>query len=179
MLPRKGQREIDREFRQLERDERRVQAEIKKEAKRGNMVRSRTRRLTRLHGCVGNGRASCNTGVHVQDAARMMAKELVRLRAAKTKLRGMSSHMGAMGVRATVCATAAWVHGLTGIKRITFHRCAASDHGSWCRDGRHHGQCCTSHGQEQRSDEPTEDASYHAAVCKAVGDHEHDGCHDG
>ena len=71
----KGQREIDREFRQLERDERRVQAEIKKEAKRGNM-----------------------------DAARMMAKELVRLRAAKTKLRGMSSHMGAMGVRATTMA---------------------------------------------------------------------------
>lgn len=42
------------------------------------------------------------TGLGCQTAARMMAKELVRLRAAKTKLQGMSSHMGAMGVRATV-----------------------------------------------------------------------------
>lgn len=72
---RHGQRDIEREKRKLEREEKKVQAQIKAAAKKGDMT-----------------------------AARMMAKELVRIRNAKTKMMGMSSHMGAMGVRATTMA---------------------------------------------------------------------------
>lgn len=81
----------------------------------------------------GSGDTRLTRGAHAaradagpQTAARMMAKELVRVRNAKTKLTGMSSHMGAMGVRATVRAA-------REPSVAVFH--AICDVCLWCHDG--------------------------------------------